>query len=363
MSRVAIVHDYLTQRGGAERVVLALLAAFPQARLVTSAYDPAGTFQELAAQDVETLLPRWLPLLHRDPRWMFALLPALFSRSRIDDADVVVCSSSGWAHGIATDAPKLVYCHTPARWLHAGGDYGIGQPLPVRAALRAARGPLRRWDVHAAATATAYVANSTTVAARIRRAYGYEADVIHPPVLIDANGPQRSIDAVEPPFFLTVSRGRGYKNTGAIEEASSLARRRVVVAGGDRPGRVGDCVRLGAVSDEELRWLYSTCEALVVVAHEDFGLTPIEAMAFGTPVIALRAGGYLDSVVEDVTGVFFDQPDAASVAASLAAFDRDDFDREAIRRHASSFSLDRFVHRIRAAVAAVAPGAIELEAP
>lgn len=351
--RVVVVHDYLTQRGGAERVVLALLAAFPSARLVTSAYHPARTFPEFERYEVETILPRAVPFARRDPRLVFPVLPLAFARHRVEDADVVVCSSSGWAHGIASSAPKLVYCHTPPRWLYAGDDYLIGQPLPVRGVVRLARRPLRSWDARAAASAAAYVANSTAVAARIRRAYGREARVIHPPVAIDAAGRQQRVEVNGEPFLLTVSRGRGYKNTAAVEEAASLARRRLLVVGGMRRRQEGASVHLGQVSDAELRWLYAHCEALVAGAREDFGLTVVEAMAFGAPVIALRAGGYVDSVVEGITGVFFDEPDPGAIAAVIGSFDRRDFDTEAIRRHAGAFSLERFVAQISAAAAAV----------
>jgi glycosyltransferase involved in cell wall biosynthesis len=338
--RVVVVHDYLTQRGGAERVALALARAFDDAPVVTSVYARERTFPEFGELDVRPILR--VPVA--DPRRLFPVLPLLFGRHRVRDADVVVCSSSGWAHGVATAAPKVVYCHTPPRWLHVPGDYLLGQPWPVRAALRAAQTPLRRWDARAAASAARYVANSTTVRERIRRAYGLDAEVVHPPPGLDADGAQEPVDVGDEPFLLAVARARAYKNAGLVEEAAARAGVRVVV--------VGSSAR--TTSDAELRWLYANCRGLVAAAFEDFGLTPVEAMSFGKPVLALRAGGYLDSVVEGVTGAFFDRADVATLAAALARFDERDFDPAAIRGHAEAFAPERFVARMRELVAGLA---------
>lgn len=336
MADVVIAHDYLTQRGGAERVVLALLETFPGARLVTSIYAPERTFPEFRDVEVETLLPR--TLLGRDARLAFPFLAPAFSRHVIRDAEAVVCSSSGWAHGISTPAPKVVYCHTPARWLYATEDYVAGHGRAVRGVAAAARAPLRRWDARAAATASAYVANSTVVQERIARAYGRSAEVVHPPATLDPDGPQAPV-AVPGPFLLTVGRPRGYKNLAVVEEAAAAAGVGLVAVAGGR-------------TDSELRWLYANCRGLVAAAHEDFGLTPVEAMRFGKPTLALRAGGYLDSLVERVTGSFFDRLDVETLAAALRAFDETAFDPDAIRAQAARFSLETFGARMREIVAA-----------
>ncbi len=337
MAEVVIAHDYLTQRGGAERVVLALLETFPGARVVTSIYAPGRTFPEFRDVEVETLLPA-RPLLGRDARLAFPLLAPAFSRHVVRDADVVVCSSSGWAHGISTPAPKVVYCHTPARWLYVTEDYVAGHGVGVRTVAAAARAPLRRWDVRAAASASVYVANSTVVQERIARAYGRQAEIVHPPATLGPDGPQEPV-AVEEPFLLTVGRPRGYKNLAVVREAATVA-------------RVGLFAAEGGLRDAELRWLYAHCRGLVAAAHEDFGLTPVEAMSFGKPVLALRAGGYLESVVDDVTGSFFDHLDVESLAAAMRKFDESAFDPQAILSHAARFSLETFGSRMREIVAA-----------
>lgn len=359
--RVVIAHDYLTQRGGAERVVLSLLEAFPGAPLITGMYEPASTYPEFADHRVVTLPIGNVGLFRRDPRLALVALPRAFSRATIEQlvgpVDAVVASSSGWAHGLRTTAPKLVYCHTPARWLYETDDYLAELPHFARGILRHGVLPhLRRWDVSAAATVDRYLANSTVVRERIRRAYGVDAGLLHPPVRIDPSAPQTPVPGLEPGFLLTVSRKRGYKNVKAICEAvERLPGERLVVVG-DLPAGQG-CVwsdRLSGrrgIPDDQMRWLYANAAALVAVSQEDFGLTPVEAYSFGTPGIVLRAGGYLDSSVEGVTGVFADAPTADAVVAAVQDFRRRRFDPDAIRRHADTFHEGTFQARLRSEVA------------
>jgi glycosyltransferase involved in cell wall biosynthesis len=349
VTRVVIVHDYLTQRGGAERVVLAMLEAFPDARLVTSIYDPDGTFPEFGRHRVETLLPR-IPFLRKDPRLALPILATAFGRHTVRDADVVLCSSSGWAHGIKSSAPKVVYCHTPARWLYRERDYAAGHGAAGRLAARVARLALRGWDRRAALGAYAYVANSRVVADRIRSVYGRDAAVLHPPLALSTDGPQAAVAALSPGFLLTVARRRGYKNTAAVAAAATRQRVPLVVVGGDRGPPESGVVHVGRIDDAQLRWLYANCSALVASAYEDFGLTPVEAMAFGKPVLALRAGGYLETVVERETGYFFDEPSTEAIAEAIGQLEHASFDGEKIRRHADAFSAERFAAGIRSIV-------------
>jgi glycosyltransferase involved in cell wall biosynthesis len=348
VTRVVIVHDYLTQRGGAERVVLAMLGVFPDARLVTSIYDPDGTYPEFGRYRVETLLPR-LPFVRRDPRLALPILAPVFGRHRVRDADVVVCSSSGWAHGVGSSAPKVVYCHTPARWLYRERDYAAGHGAAGRIATRAAQLALRGWDRRAALGAHAYVANSYVVADRIRAVYGRESVVLHPPLALAPDGPQDAVGTLLPGFLLTVARRRGYKNTAAVVSAAKRAGVPLVVVGDEGVSEPG-VTYVGRIDDAELRWLYANCRGLVASAYEDFGLTPVEAMAFGAPVLALRAGGYLETVVEGETGYFFDEPSPAAIGEAIAQLDGTSLDSDTIRRHADEFSADRFAAGLRASV-------------
>lgn len=348
---VALAADYLTQRGGAERVVLAMSAAFPEAGILAAAYDPESTYPEFADRRITTLWPDRIGAFRSDPRRAFPVLAPTWSRALVD-ADVTVVSSSGWAHGVRTTGRKIVYCHNPARWLYQRDDYFQGFDGVMRA-LRPASAPvaplLRRWDRKGARDADLYLVNSTSVRRRVREVYGIEAEVLHPPVMLRPDDAQEPIPGIEPGFLLTVSRARGYKNAALLAEAvSSLPDTRLVVVGeppeGVDPRRVQ---AVSGISDAQLTWLYANAEALLAASHEDFGLTPVEANTFGTPVVALRFGGYLDSVAEGVNGVFFDTESASSVRAGIVELRRLGLDRDRVADHARRFALGPFVARLR----------------
>lgn len=356
---VALVHDYLTQRGGAERVVLSLTRAFPGAPLYTSLFEPAGTFPEFAGVDVRTLPLNRVGLLRRSHRLALPLLAPAFSRMHVE-AGVVVCSSSGWAHGAQVTGRKIVYCHTPARWLYQPERYLRGRGTAMRWTAAALRPALVRWDRAAADSADRYLANSTLVAERIAEAYGIEAELVPPPPALTPAGPVETVDGIEPGFVLCVSRLLPYKNLDAVVQAfNTLPGERLVVAGAGpdeaalRALAAGNVTLVGRVSDAELRWLYSACDALVAASHEDFGLTPLEAAGFGKPVAVLRWGGFLDTVEEGVTGLFFDEPTVAAVGAAVAELRVASWQEEVIRSHAERFAESRFVERMRAIVAEV----------
>jgi glycosyltransferase involved in cell wall biosynthesis len=353
--RVAIVHDYLTQRGGAERVVIAMTRVFPSARIYTTMYEPSKTFAEFASSDIESTWLSRVGVLRRHHRLAFPLLAPVVSHWTID-ADVVLCSSSGWAHGVRATGGKIVYCYAPARWLYqrdryVGGDRG-------RALALAALGPsLRRWDVKAARTADRYLVLSTHVAGAVREHYGIDAEVLPPPVTIDTTAEAQPVAGVEPGGWLCVSRLLAYKNVDAVVGAfARLPRARLVVVGdGPDADRVraaapGNVQFVGTVSDAELRWLYANSRGTVAAAYEDFGLTPLEAAAFGRPSAVLAAGGYLDTVVDGETGVHFATPEPHVIAAAVAQLGERAWDTEALRAHAARFSLERFGARMREVV-------------
>ena len=362
-ARVLIAHDYVTQRGGAERVTLSLLKAFPGAALLTSIYDPASTYPEFADHEVRTLWVDRIPAFKKDPRRAMPFLARAFSTAQVGDVDAVVCSSSGWAHGLRTTVPKLVYCHTPARWLYETDDYLPGVPGPVRAPARTLLPLLKRWDARAAATVTTYFANSSVVRERIRRAYDVPSTLLHPPVTLDVDAVQEPVPGVEDGYLLVVSRQRGYKHVEAICEAVEQSPgERLVFVGGlpAKPGGGTWSSRLQGVSrltDGQMRWIYAHAAALVAVSHEDFGLTPIEAYSFGTPAVLLRAGGYLDSSIEDVTCVFVDSPSEPAIRDALRRFRAQRFDPAVLRAHGARFNEAAFQSTLRAAVEDAVAGA------
>jgi glycosyltransferase involved in cell wall biosynthesis len=355
MTRVALVHDYLTQRGGAERVALTMLDAFPGAPLYTSLYEPDSTFPEFAAHDIRTLPLNAIGVLRRHHRFALPFLAPAFSSCRID-ADVVVCSTSGWAHGVRASGRKLVYCHNPARWLYQREEYlgaGAGVARTVLAPLRPA---LARWDKHAALSADRYLVNSSAVRDRVRAAYGIEARVLPPPARLTPDGPiSRGIDGIAPGFLLCISRLLRYKNVdAAIDAVEALPDARLVIVGSGPDearlrARAPSNVRLlGMVRDEDMRWLYSSCSALVAPSYEDFGLTPIEAASFGKATVALRYGGFIDTIVEGQTGVFAESPTGDAVRAAIGRLRDTRWDRNRLRSHAAEYSTERFVEELQA---------------
>ncbi len=358
---IALVHDYLTQRGGAERVVLTLADAFPDATVHTSLYDPAGTFPEFADHDVRTLPLDRLTLLRDHHRLALPLLAPAFSRLHVD-AEVTICSSSGWAHGAHVSGAKVVYCHNPARWLYQTDQYLAGSSRLAAAGLALLAPPLRRWDARAAATADRYLVNSRAVRARVADVYGIDADVVPPPVEIDVDAPRTAPDGVEPGFILCVSRLLPYKNVGAVVQAFGLVpdQRLVVVGSGPladdlRAAAPPNVTVLGRVDDDRLRWLYGSCLGLVAASYEDFGLTPVEAAAFARPTAALRWGGFLDTIVEGETGCFFDEPTPGQIATAVRALAEGTWSPDRLTGHAARYSPDRFLSRMAEVVDAVRP--------
>jgi glycosyltransferase involved in cell wall biosynthesis len=355
--KIALAHDYLTQRGGAERVALSLTRAFPGAALHTSLYEPDDTYPEFEDVDVRPSRLNAVGSLRRRHRLALPFLAPAFSRLLID-ADVAVCSSSGWAHGAHVRGRKIVYCHTPARWLYQTDRYLRGRGVVQHAIASSLRPWLARWDRAAAASADRYLANSSVVAERVARQYGIDAEVVSPPPAVTPTGPASAVDGLEAGYVLCVSRLLPYKNVDAVVGAfSQLPGERLVVAG-NGPDEAGlrrlassNITFVGRVDDAQLRWLYARSSGLVAASHEDFGLTPLEAATFGKPSAVLRWGGFLDTVEEGRTGIFFDAPETKDVARAVRELRAQSWDETAIREHAERFSEARFIDRIRVIVA------------
>ncbi|MFB8230006.1 glycosyltransferase [Cellulosimicrobium sp. NPDC055967] len=365
---VALAHDYATQRGGAERVALLLAGAFPGSPMYTTLYDPVGTFPEFGSLDLRTSALDRAALLRRNHRVALPFLAPAVDRQRVE-ADVLLASSTGWAHGYRGARRTVVYCHAPARWLYQRDRY-LG-PSEGSAAHRARRRAaatalgllspgLRRWDGAAARRADVYLANSTVTQRAIRDAYGIEAEVLAPPPAMLPDGEERALPGVEPGFLLCVARLLPYKNVDVVVEAA-LATGRTLVVVGDGPDRArleaqaarggGRVHLLGRVDDATLRWVYRNASALVAASYEDYGLSPLEAGAFGRPSVVLRDGGYLDTVVDGVNGVFFDAPRPDLVAEAVEVATGRTWDDDAVMAHVATFGRERFVARLRSVVA------------
>lgn len=365
MTAVALAHDYSTQRGGAERVALWFAEAFPGAPMYTTLYDPQGTFPEFGDVSLHTSALDRVPPLRRHHRLALPFLAPAVNRQHVD-AEVLLASSSGWAHGYRGAERTIVYCHAPARWLYQRDRYlgpvGTGTSRARHAlaagALSALSPALRRWDRRAAKEADLYLANSTVTQRAIRAVYGIEAEVVPPPGSILPSGPELALPGVEPGFLLCVARLLPYKNVDLVIEAARAVGRTLVVVGEgpDRPrlekvaAGGGNTVLAGRVKDAELRWLYHNAAALIAASYEDYGLSPLEAGAFGVPAVVLRDGGYLDTVCDGVNGVFFDAPESDQVASAIEDALGRPWDDTAITAHLDRFSPGRFVSTLRTAV-------------
>jgi glycosyltransferase involved in cell wall biosynthesis len=345
LGSVAIVHDYLNQRGGAERVVLELARIFPAAPIYTSLYRADSTFPEFGARDLRTSPLDRLPV-DRGFRNCFPLFPAAFGSFGRLEHDVVISSSSGWAHSTRTvrAAFHAVYCHTPARWLYGGEHLGASRR---RRALRPVLGGLRQWDRAAARRADLYIANSHEVRRRIERHYRIQAPVIYPPVDVERFTPRPRGERL-----LVVSRLLPYKRVEVIVEAATRVGLGLDVVGvgpelAVLQHRAGPSVTFhGRVPDAGVTRLVEGCRALVLPGREDFGITPVEAHAAGKPVIAYAAGGALETVEDGRNGTFFPRHDPSDVLDAIERCDAIATIPEEIAAGARRFSRAAFHDRL-----------------
>ncbi|MET0198853.1 glycosyltransferase [Rhodococcoides fascians] len=367
--RVAIAHDYLTQRGGAEKVVLAMARAFPDSPIYTTLFEPSTTFPEFADLDVRPSRLNNIGFLRKNHRAALPLLP-FASESITIDADVVLTSTSGWAHGFRTPGRKLVYCYSPARWLYEAEMYlGESSSLAKRIMLKVLTSPLRRWDRRAAKSADRYLAISTVVQKRITDAYGFSSTVLPAPFTVDSAPEEPIADAQawlgEDSFYLCISRLLPYKNVDKVIAAFADGSRKLVVVGrGPEAERLrkiksDNVLMLSDLSAGQMTWLYRRCNAVVAASYEDYGLTPIEAGYHGKPSVVLRWGGFLDTVEEGVTGVYFDQPDPESIRAAVHALEATTWVSPKIQAHVEQFSEERFAAELISAVTDIHEHTIE----
>jgi glycosyltransferase involved in cell wall biosynthesis len=355
--KTALVHDYLAQAGGAERVAAAFHAMFPEAPLYTSVYDPKTTLPSFADMDIRTsFLQRWPFSSRRFHKLALPYFPAAFERFDFGGYDLVLSSSSSFAKGVVTppETCHVCYCHTPSRFIWRQREY-LHQSRSARA-LATLIGPLlnslRAWDIESAQRVDYYIANSYNVARRIRKFYRRDvAAVVHPPVEAARFAPAPPGEVGD--HFLVVSRLLNYKRVDlAVEACNRLGVPLRVV--GDGPDlaelrrRAGPTIQfLGKLTDMEVKSELSHCQALIFPGEEDFGITPLEAMASGRPVIAYGAGGALETVLDGETGLFFEEQTVDSLAAALRRLGQLSFPPEALREQALRFDSSVFEERMR----------------
>jgi len=349
--QVALVHDYLNQMGGAERVLLAFHDLFPQAPIYTSIYEPSRVDRRFRGIDIRTSRLQRLPFIKRHHQPFLPLYPFAFESFDLRAYDLVISDSSAFAKGIVTspDALHICYCHTPMRWAWNYAEYVERESLGrlARMALPPFITFLRMWDYATAGRVDYFLANSPNVAARINKYYRREAVVLPPPV----ETARFQLAPAHEDYFLIVSRLIPYKRIDlAIQAFNQLGLPLRIIGGGRDEARLralaGPTIRfMGKLSDEDVRSQMARCRAFIFPGDEDFGLTPVEAQASGRPVIAYGSGGALASVVAGATGLFFDEQTPDALAATVRRFRDEDFDPLAIRRHAEEFDLDHFTNR------------------
>jgi len=350
---VALVHDYLNQRGGAERVFAHIAGAFPDAPVFTSIYNERELADLIPADRVRTTFLQRLPGRDRYFRALAPLYPLAFERLKLQPYDLVISSTTAWAKGILTrrDAVHICYINTVSRFAFDYERYvgGFGAAAFARPLVRG----LVAWDKRAAQRPTLFVANSRNVAERVHRFYGRASEVLPCPVDVDrfSVGPGRG------DYYAIVSRLLPYKRIELAIAGCALAGVPLQIIGSGpaeaalRAAAAGTQTTFhGYLDDAGVNRVVGNARAAIVPGVEDFGLVPLEAAAAGRPTIAFGAGGALETIVAGKTGMFFTDSNAASLAQALRDFDPAQYPAERLRAHAERFAPARFIEGLRAIV-------------
>ncbi len=355
--RIALVHDWLNQLGGAENVLEALVALYPGAPIYTAIYDAARMPPAYRSWDIRPSWMNSLPGIHTHHQPYLPLYPAMFDRLDLSGYEVVLSNKSGFCHGVRVgEALHICYCLAPTRYVWQYEAYTARENLShsIAAILKPVIRRLRRWDYEAAQRVHHFIAISSDIRDRIRRFYRRDSVVIYPPVETARYTPAPRHED----YFLVVSRLIPYKRVDLAVQACTRLGLPLIVAGDGRDrarleALAGPTISfLGRVPDTDLPDLMARCRAFIFPGLEDFGIAPVEAQAAGRPVIAFRGGGALDTVVEGQTGLFFDQQTVDSLSQALARLGSCTFDERACVANAARFDRAVFDRAIAAFVSA-----------
>lgn len=363
-TRVALVHDWLNGMRGGEKVLAEVCGLFPDADLFTLLFEPARVSDVIRGRRVEASWLQRIPGARRYYRHLLPLMPAAIESFDLSGYDLVLSTSHCVAKGVRTGGtPHLSYCFTPMRYLYDQYDQYFGPSRSAfggltRAAMKAVRPYLTKWDRESNAGVTRFVADSAVVAERIRRVYDRDAEIIHPPVDVGFFTPDTA--APKEDSALIVSALTPYKRVDLAVDAARLGGFKLVVAGSgperarlERRARGADVTFMGWRSDEEIRDLMRRAAVFLYPQTEDFGITAVEAQACGTPVVAYAEGGALETVLDGSTGLHFKAQDPATLAAAVAdAFGRT-WNPDTLRGNAERFSAARFRERYLGAAEAI----------
>jgi glycosyltransferase involved in cell wall biosynthesis len=359
ISRVPVlVHDYLLVFRGAERTFQAMCRMFPEAPVRTLLADPALVRREFPGHPIGASKINRLRLRQRSFQALLPVLPAAAERLDVSGHDLVVSSSSAFAHGVRPDpgAVHVCYCHTPFRYAWYATEAGLAQvPRVMRPAIGRVLANVREWDRERAQGPTHYVANGRITQRRIQEFWGREAEVVYPPVDVE-----RFALAEPEEHYLVVGELVRHKEAEVALAAAELAGRDIVVVGGgaDEPrlraryGRRRGVTFAGRVDDAELARLYARAKAVIVPNVEEFGITAVEAQAAGRPVLAARGGGALETVVEEETGFFFARGDATGLAELLRGTRIEELRPARAVANAERFSVGAFQRGLAAQIRA-----------
>ena len=352
--RVALVHDYLTQYGGGERVLEAFCEIWPEAPIYTLVYNEKQTGSAFANRRVKTSFLQKFPLVKRHHRPFLIMMPWAIEQFDFSQYDLVVSDSASFAKGVITrpQTIHLCYCHTPTRYIWDDSHRYIREfnyPSLVKKIIPLFLNYLRLWDEAASARPDYFIANSYFVASRIKKYYQRETEVIYPPVKAHdfyiARNPKD--------YFLIVARFLSYKKIDlAIKVFNQFGWPLKIISDGPEKRKLkkiagANIEFVGSVDDKKLKDYYAYCRAFIFPQEEDFGIAAVEAMAAGRPVIAFAGGGALEIVKENITGLFFNEQTEESLAAVLKKFDSKIFNSQIIRQEALKFDKEIFKNKIK----------------
>ncbi len=366
MKKLAIVHDWLTNMGGAEQVVINFHELYPDAPIYTTFYTPEKLDDKLKGLNVKTsFLQRQKPVYNH--KKYFPLMPMAFSKMKVKDYDVILSSSSSCAKGVKKrkDAIHVCYIHTPMRYAYEfKHEYTDGMNPIKKILVNILLFFIRIWDKHNSKKVDYFIANSSEIQKRVKNTYNRDSVVINPPVRVN----EFQIGKKDGDYYLVVSRLVGYKRFDlAVKACTELNKKLVVIGEGPEKEKIekmaGPTVTfLGRQPDDIVQKYMSECKALLFPGLEDFGIVPVEAQACGRPVICYGKGGVLDTVIDGETGVYFHEQTVDSLKEALKKFEKMKFDKKKIREHSLYFSEDNFKQRMREYIDSVTKPKIAIDA-
>ena len=355
--KVAIIHYWFVTMRGGEKVIEALLDLYPEADIYAHVADKKAISNKISERIKGTTFIQKLPLATTRYQSYLPLMPYALEQLDLRQYDLIISSESGPAKGVITtpDSVHICYCHSPMRYVwDMYHDYRERSSFAKKLVMPMLMHRLRLWDLASSFRVDCFVANSSFVKKRINKFYRRESEVIYPPVDVDAF----YISDKTKDFYLIVSQLVAYKNTRlAIEAFNESGKPLIIIGAGEELENLTSIAKdnislLGYQDFELIKYHYAHCKALIFPGVEDFGMVPVEAMASGRPVIALRKGGAMDTILENVTGLFFEEPTvyALNEAVQKLEVSIDQFNPDTIRTHAQQFDKTHFMQKMSALI-------------